>query len=166
MCHATGFSSFCRLNPQRASKIDNRFSILIGYFLNKGLQLNQKDVCELKVSPFQLKSWAIVYLYIWKSVVSQLRKNQWTKKTNQSNAMDWRLGFTKKFLERQFVFESHCKGQVLRFGEHNIAHLRRELHAAIDEQKNKDRMNLALITSPSNYFWLISSELISVRIKR
>ena len=145
MCHATGFSSFCRLNPQRASKIDSRFSILIGYFLNKGLQLNQKDVFELKVSALQLKSGPIIHLYIWKSIVSQLRKSQWTKKTNQSNAMDWRLGFTEKFLERRLVFENHCKGQVLRFGEHNIAHLRRELHAAIDEQKNKDRMNSALI---------------------
>ena len=29
------------------------------------------------------------------------------------------------------------KGQVLRFGEHNIAYLRKELHGAIDEQKNK-----------------------------
>ena len=29
------------------------------------------------------------------------------------------------------------KGQVLRFGEHNIAYLRKELHSAIDEQKNK-----------------------------
>ena len=27
------------------------------------------------------------------------------------------------------------KGQVLRFGEHNIAHLRKELHKAVDEQK-------------------------------
>lgn len=26
------------------------------------------------------------------------------------------------------------KGQLLRFGEHNIAHLRRELHAAVDEE--------------------------------
>ena len=27
------------------------------------------------------------------------------------------------------------QGQVLRFGEHNIAHLRKELHKAVDEQK-------------------------------
>ena len=26
---------------------------------------------------------------------------------------------------------------MLRFGEHNIAHLRKELHGAIDDQKNK-----------------------------
>ena len=62
-CHRI-FIFFCRLNPQRASKIDNRFSILIGYFLNKGLQLNQKDVFELKVSPLQPKSGAIVHLKI------------------------------------------------------------------------------------------------------
>ena len=34
-----------------------------------------------------------------------------------------------------FVKMIFIQGQVLRFGEHNIAHLRKELHKAVDEQK-------------------------------
>ena len=30
------------------------------------------------------------------------------------------------------------KGQLLRFGEHNIAHIRRALHEAVDEEKRFD----------------------------
>ena len=30
------------------------------------------------------------------------------------------------------------KGQLLRFGEHNIAHIRKELHAAVDEEVRFD----------------------------
>ena len=56
--------------------------------------------------------------------------------------------FDKDEDESKPVIMTGLKGQILRFGEHNIYHLRKELHAAVDEnikmtQAEKDlRKNL------------------------
>ena len=56
--------------------------------------------------------------------------------------------FDKDEDESKPVIMTGLKGQILRFGEHNICHLRKELHAAVDEnikmtQAEKDlRKNL------------------------
>ena len=41
--------------------------------------------------------------------------------------------FDKDEDESKPVIMTGLKGQILRFGEHNIYHLRKELHAAVDE---------------------------------
>ena len=44
--------------------------------------------------------------------------------------------FDKDEDESKPVIMTGLKGQILRFGEHNIYHLRKELHAAVDENIN------------------------------
>ena len=44
--------------------------------------------------------------------------------------------FDKDEDESKPVIMTGLKGQILRFGEHNICHLRKELHAAVDENIN------------------------------